>query len=87
MGKLHYRGIIEDAQISACTDEELETLIGVFEDSIEKMLATGETKAEFDAGDLTLTLVRETLNRKDHWKGKFAGRAKFVKIMAYLERD
>jgi hypothetical protein len=36
---------------------------------------------------LPLTLVRETLFKKYHWKGTFTGRAKYLKVMAYLEGD
>jgi hypothetical protein len=87
MSKLHYRGMIQDTKISRCTDDELDTLIGIFEESIEKMLVTGLTKAEFEAGDFTLTLVHETLNKKDHWKGTFTGSTKLLKVMAYFEQD
>lgn len=98
MAQLRYKGIIEDAQITACTDQELEALIEIFAEKVTMVAATGEDRAEFDlqafsaASDnglasFKLTLRREPCRGKGLWRGTFEGNAKKLVIQAYLERD
>lgn len=98
MTKLRYKGIIEDAQITACTDQELEALIDIFAETVAKIAATGADRAEFDLKDFpaamdnglssfTLTLRLEKCRGKDLWRGTFEGNVKKLVIQAHLEKD
>lgn len=98
MAKLRYKGIIEDAEITACTDQELEALIEIFAEKVTEVAATDEARAEFDLqafSDISdnslvsykLTLRREQRRGKDLWRGTFEGNAKKLVIQAYLERN
>lgn len=98
MAKLRYKGIIEDAEITACTDQELEALIEIFAEKVTTVAATGEEREEFDLqafsalsdnglASYKLTLRREQRRGKDLWRGTFEGNVKKLVIQAYLEKN
>lgn len=98
MSKMHYRAVIEDARNTACTDEELEVLIGIFTYAVKRTASTLARKAWFDLSDFAtarengvsgflLRLDRENRDGKDHWRGTFECSSKKLIVLGYLEKD
>jgi len=96
MGKLIYKGMIEDIQNDKCTDAELEGLIISFEHIVKEMANTLARKSWYELRDypmakqngidrFNLTLERRKVSGHEQWRGTFEYGHKNLKVIATLE--
>ena len=93
MNRLIYKGFIEDVRSEKCTDQEIEKLIDVFEETVNSMAATSAKKSFYDLKDFqgneraginlfTLTLEREHVKNYEKYTGYFVCDKKNLKVVA-----